>query len=153
MRETAAFKFESLPDWTFAITRYTSPESDRHGNHAAGDLRIDYHQDGENRGGGTVSGPRGSPDIDKPFVPGGRITFTFRSLPGYTFWANRSERQASTRNAATGETLTVPEGWLRIGYTRDGEEDVELCAQGGPREDGGFGPRVDELGRPTPYPD
>jgi hypothetical protein len=91
--------------------------------------------------------------MDKPYVPGGRATFKFRSLPGYTFWATRLERQTTTKNDATGETLTVPEGWLRFGYTRDGEDDeVELCGQGGPREDGGWGARMDEFGRPDPYP-
>lgn len=150
MHETAAFKFNSLPGWTFTVNRYLSPESDAYGSYATGNLRIYYHQDGEQRPTGfALDGPVGAPDTDRPFVPGGRVTFSFRSLPGYTFWATRLERQTTAPDRETGETVTVPEGWLRVGYTRDGEDDdVESCGTWGPRADGGIGPRLDESGSP-----
>ncbi len=159
MRETAAFKFDTLPGWTFTVTRFITEENDgldsfTGGQREAGDLRIDCHRDGELLGAQVlwVSGPTGDPDPDKPFVPGGRITFTFRSLPGYTFWATRSERQVTTPYPGrehTDETLTSPEGAVRIGYTRDGDEDeVELSVIQGSRADGGFGVRRDDFGRP-----
>lgn len=159
MRETAAFKFDSLPGWTFTVTRFITAENDglesfTGGQREVGDLRIDYHRDGQVLGAPVlwVSGPTGDPDPDRPFVPGGRVTFTFRSLPGYTFWATRAERQVTTPYPGRehlGATLTSPEGAVRIAYTRTGEEDaVELCVIEGPRADGGFGTRRDEFGRP-----
>lgn len=166
MRETAAFKFESLPGWTFTVTRFITEENDgldsfTGGQRKAGDLRISFHRDGAP--GAVVAwaeGPVGEPDPDKPYVRGGRVTFAFRSLPGHTFWATRSEREVTTRypgreqvgeNETSPEVWlheTSPEGWLRIGYTRDGEDEVELCGMQGPRADGGFGVRRDEFGQP-----
>jgi hypothetical protein len=133
MEDTAAFKFDSLPGYTFVITRYTKPTSDAYGTHSEGDLRTDYHRDGEQFGGGTVEGPTAPEQTDRTFVPGGKASFLFRSLPGYTFWATRSVRDVTLRDEARGETATALEGWIRIGYTRDHDEEHELFGMAGPQ--------------------
>ena len=136
MREIAAFKFESLPGWTFTLTRFITSETDDTGHHGAGGLRLDYHQDGETCFGCNADGPVGQPDMDRPFVPGGKVDIRFRSLPGYTIWVTRLERQVTGVDpcAPARGTLTHPEGWLQIGYSRDGEDDnVNICGTWGPR--------------------
>ena len=90
MKDTAAFKFDSLPSVTFVATRLTAPETGSDGlQYPEGWLEITPHRDGSEEGLGSSGdvGPTAPPSVDKPFVPGGKVPFAFRSLPGYTFYA------------------------------------------------------------------
>jgi hypothetical protein len=61
--------------------------------------------------------------VDKPFVPGGKVPFVFRSLPGYTFYAARAEQEVIVDDPA-GQKRWL-EGWIQITYLRDGEDEEQ----------------------------
>ena len=135
MEDTAAFKFDTLPGITFVVTRETAPKDTPHGVRPAGWLQFVPHRDtpDESLGESGSVGPSGPPSIDKPFVPGGKVPFTFRSLPGVTFYASRTV-QGTQATTPYGEER-VNEGWIKITYYLDGnDEEQELGGWAGPTD-------------------
>ena len=110
MKDTAAFKFDSLPSVTFVATRLTAPETGSDGlQYPEGWLEITPHRDGSEEGLGSSGdvGPTAPPSVDKPFVPGGKVPFALRSLPGYTFYAARAEQEVIVDDPAGHKTRGV----------------------------------------------
>jgi hypothetical protein len=134
MDDTAAFKFDSLPGVTFVATRSMEPKQTPNGHVLAGTINIVPHRDLQDPslGAAGFAGPTAPPSQDKPFIPGGKVPFVFRSLPGVTFYASRAEGEV-TMDEPTG-TKRVAEGWIRITCYLDGdEEERELCGFAGPQ--------------------
>ena len=138
MKDTAAFKFDSLPSVTFVATRLTAPETGSDGlQYPEGWLEITPHRDGSEEGLGSSGdvGPTAPPSVDKPFVPGGKVPFAFRSLPGYTFYASRAEREVIFDDPPAGK-VRVQDGWIRQTFYLEGDdEEHELGGFAGPRAD------------------
>lgn len=130
MKDTAAFKFDSLPGVTFVVTRHTKAIDQR----SEGWLEFSSYRDGEKRlSGSGQTGPTAPPSLDMPFVPGGKVPFIFRSLPGYTFYAARSTRDVEVRDQGGGITRWM-EGWVQLTYRVDGDdEERPLGGFEGPR--------------------
>lgn len=61
------------------------------------------------------------PSIDKPYVPGGKVPFAFRSLPGYLFCASRCDREVEA--VERGTTTRWQEGWILITYYVEGDDE------------------------------
>ncbi len=77
------------------------------------------------------SGPVGCGETDTPRIRGGKVPFVFRTLPGYVFYALRSEEWI-VEGAGDVITQRMP-GWIRVTYYRPGDdEEHELCGFAGP---------------------
>jgi hypothetical protein len=135
--DTAAFKFDSLPGITFVATRYTAEKQMPDATYPEGWIEITPHRVGSEEGLGSsgLHGPTAPPSVDKPFVPGGKVPFIFRSLPGYTFYASRAEREVIFDDPTRGK-VRVQEGWIRQTFYLEGDdEEHELGGFAGPRAD------------------
>jgi len=121
MDDTAAFKFDSLPGVTFTVTRSLVGGPDVM---PEGFLTFTGRRDPEeilSQSGGT--GPTAPPSIDRPFIPGGKVPFVFRSLPGYTFYAARAEREVFVDSPGGLGGTRWAEGWIRVTYYRPGDDE------------------------------
>jgi len=135
--DTAAFRFDSLPGVTLVATRYLTPRTTPDGHDLpVGFIEIDAHRDTPDPShSGGHPGPTAPPSQDRPFVPGGKVPFMFRSLPGVTFYASRGEREVIV-DAPPGSLHKATRwamGWIRITYYLDGDdEEHEHASFAGP---------------------
>ena len=113
-------------------TRSTKPKQTP-GHVLAGLINIVPHWDGEPLGqSASFAGPTAPPSQDRPFIPGGKVPFVFRSLPGVIFYASRADQEV-IMDEPTGPKR-VAEGWIRITFYLDGdEEERELGGFAGPQ--------------------
>lgn len=127
MDDIAAFKLDGLPDVTFTVTRSTDS-----GGRPEGSLTFTARREHPEilcRSGG--SGPR-APQTDTPRIPGGKVPFVFRTLPGYIFYALRCDTEIDFGETPLGVARRMP-GWVRITYYGPGDdEERELCGFEGP---------------------
>ncbi|TLH63359.1 hypothetical protein [Mycolicibacterium neoaurum] len=119
MEDTAAFKLDALPDVSFTVTRSIDPEG---GFRSEGFLKFTARREipailSESGG----SGPVGNGQSDTPRIRGGKVPFVFRSLPGYTFCALRSD-ETMLENLG-GMTVQRSPGWIRITYYGPGDDE------------------------------
>src|SRR6478735_5025130 len=109
--DTAAFRFDSLPGVTLVATRYLTPRTTPDGHDLpVGFIEIDAHRDTPDPShSGGHPGPTAPPSQDRPFVPGGKVPFMFRSLPGVTFYASRGGQWDgfASRTTATATTKST----------------------------------------------
>jgi hypothetical protein len=120
MHDTAAFKFDSLPDVTFTATRAIRDEKEKPGT-----ITIKVRRDPPDHIDITwLSSPEPPPgrEHDTPFVPGGKVPFVFRSLPGVTFYATRITEEMVEENPGGFKSIKLP-GWVVFSYRRDGDDE------------------------------
>lgn len=129
MDDTAAFKLDALPDVSFTVTRSTAPSG---GFRSEGFLTFTARRENSSiLSQSGASGPVDSGQTDTPRIRGGKVPFVFRSLPGYIFYALRSDELMV--ETLGGMTMQRSPGWIRITYYGPGDdEEHELAGFAGP---------------------
>jgi hypothetical protein len=136
MDDIAVFKLDSLPDITFTVTRTTQPAPmPSGGTKPIGFLdfvgRREFVPGIASQAG--VPGPTGPEMVETPRIPGGKVPFVFRTLPGYTFYAIRFDHEILDKDLRGGTERRAP-GWIRVTYYGPGDdEERELCGFAGPQ--------------------